>query len=237
MCAPTFLQAQGEFSLLVVRKMLPMCYYQLALAHKTIVSKQEITMSRFRNGFSLRFFRSFIFPTLLAGSLSACVSVMPAYVPPAPRALPTDPNVIARMTEKKHDDFKKQTSYQGINASDSTYSDNQIFLRSWKDDASTTASYQIYVETTYSGEWVFYNSAYDSNGKKLDFVSVARDVDDCTSYGCFYHEHLALNVDRNYLEANQETGVKFKISGKLQNGDKVLFLPPAFIKGFLMSMQ
>jgi hypothetical protein len=39
------------------------------------------------------------------------------------------------------------------------------------------------------------------------------------------------------LEANQETGVKFKISGKLQNADKILFLPPAFIKGFLMSVQ
>jgi hypothetical protein len=145
--------------------------------------------------------------------------------------------VISQKTEKKHDEFKKSTSFTGMDASVSTDRDNSVFLRAWKADSDKIAHYQIYVVDTYGVEWRFYNTAYDSNGKKLDLVSISRDVGSCSSYGCNYYEHLAINVDQDYLLANQETGVKFKISGKVEGADRVLFLPPAFIKGFLMSVQ
>ncbi|WP_156895672.1 hypothetical protein [Massilia putida] len=174
--------------------------------------------------------------TLLAACLTACVTV-PAYTPPAPRVLPTDPNVIAQGTEKNHDDFKKNTTYKGMDASVSPSPYRSLFLRAWKDDSDKDARYQIYVADSYGKEWRFYNSAYDSNGKKLELISISRDVDSCDAYGCNYYEHLALNVDRAYLLVNQDAGVKFKISGKVQGEDRVLFLPPAFIKGFLMSVQ
>ena len=83
----------------------------------------------------------------------------------------------------------------------------------------------------YGGDWRFYNSAYDSNGNSLDTTKISQDVGSCSTSGCSHFEHLGLNVTREYLEKNQDSGIRFKVSGKA--GEEVFSIPSAYIKAFL----
>ena len=154
--------------------------------------------------------------------LSACASYL------APHTNPNDPQAVVRAISVKRDDFKKITNYTGPNAA--SFSD-ALFIRAVKTDAGSM-TYQIYVMHTYSGEWRFYNSTYDSKGTPLDTTLISRDVITCAgSYGCTHQEHLGLNVSREYLEQNQQLGIRFKVSGRA--GEEVFFIPPAYIRAFL----
>src|SRR5471032_2776848 len=97
--------------------------------------------------------------------LSGCITPMK---PPAPPVLLTDPLVVANATKVKHDDFKKTTEFTGANVR--PYS--ALFLRAWRADSTGDMNYQIYLESHYTVQWRYYNEAYDSNGEKLDFLSI-----------------------------------------------------------------
>jgi hypothetical protein len=141
-----------------------------------------------------------------------------------------DPVAVSVKTVVKHDDFKKTTNYTGANASQY----NQLFIRAWRPDVTQKTEYQIYFTSFYGGGWRFYNEAYDTNGTKMDFLSIDRHVSSCSGgYGCNYEETMGLNVTREYLTANQNTGIKFKVTGKA--GEAVFTLPAAYVKGFLLS--
>lgn len=163
--------------------------------------------------------RNFFVAVVSAIALAACV----------PRLNFNDPQAVAGAISVQHDDFKKVTNYQGPNASSNFF--GTLFIRAWKTDATESIRYQIYVMDYYDGDWRFYNSAYDSNGNNLDTTLISRDVGSCSRYGCSHYEHLGLNVTREYLENNQESGIRFKVSGKA--GEEVFFIPPAYIKAFL----
>jgi len=154
--------------------------------------------------------------------LSACVA-------PVPRLNLNDPQAIAGAISVQRDDFKKVTNYKGPNAADN-FGDS-VFIRAWKTDATGSINYQIYVMDYYGGDWRFYNSAYDSNGNSLDTTKISQDVGSCSTSGCSHFEHLGLNVTREYLEKNQDSGIRFKVSGKA--GEEVFSIPSAYIKAFL----
>jgi hypothetical protein len=158
--------------------------------------------------------------------LSACVA--PA-VAPAPRLNLNDSQAVAGAISVHHDDFKKVTNYEGPNAS--AEMGDSLFIRAWKADAIGSVNYQIYVRDYYDDDWRFYDSAYDSNGNSLDTTQISQDVGYCRAYSCTHYEHLGLNVTREYLERNQENGIRFKVSGKA--GEEVFFIPSAYIKAFL----
>mgnify|MGYP003594130486 FL=1 len=166
-------------------------------------------------------------------SLAATAFALSACVAPAPRLNVSDPQVVSSAISVQRDDFKKTTNYIGPNASPNTL--DQVFLRAWKADATGSISYQIYVMDYYDGDWRFYNSAYDSNGNSLDTTLISRDVGSCSRYGCWHEEHLGLNVSRAYLEKNQDSGIRFKVSGKA--GEKVFFIPAGYIKAFLSAAK
>ena len=83
----------------------------------------------------------------------------------------------------------------------------------------------------YDGDRRFYDSAYDSNGNRLDTTIISRDVGACSAYGCSHEEHIGFNVSREYLEKAQGDGIQFKVSGKA--GEMIYSLPSAYIKAFL----
>jgi hypothetical protein len=146
------------------------------------------------------------------------------------RVDPNDYQAVISSITTQHDDFKKQTNYRGPNVSPGLKDD--VFIRAWKADSTGSISYQIYVKHQYDGKWRFYNSADDSNGNSLDTTLISRDVGLCYQYlGCELIEHLGFNVTRNYLEANQASGVSFKVSGKA--GQHVFFIPSSYVKAFL----
>lgn len=161
--------------------------------------------------------RSFLAALAALTILSACVNL-------------NDPQAIKTAIRVEHDDFKKHTNFTGPNAAKSLL--DRIFIRAWKADSTGSITYQIYVESAYSyGEWRYYYAAFDSNGNSLNTTQISRNVDNCTPGGCIHHEHLGFNVSRNYLEQNQETGIRFKITGKA--GEEIVSLPPAYIQAFL----
>lgn len=166
--------------------------------------------------------RAILFLVASACALSACVA-------PAPRLNVSDPQAVSSAISVQRDDFKKITNYKGPNASPDIL--DQVFLRARKADATGSITYQIYVMDYYNGDWRFYNSAYDSNGNSLDTTLISRDVGSCSRYGCSHEEHLGLNVSRAYLEKNQDSGIRFKVSGKA--GEEVFFIPGGYIKAFL----
>jgi hypothetical protein len=170
---------------------------------------------------------------ILAAAITlALLTASAARVAPPPPALFTDYQRAAAATKVTRDEFKKTTKYQGANAS----TNNSLFLRAWKDDKTKEMTYQIYLTSFYGDRWRFYSEAYDSNGSRLDFTSIDKKVDSCNGdRGCYFEETVGLNVSRKYLEENAETGIGYKISGKA--GETTGFLPAAYVKGFLVSID
>lgn len=161
--------------------------------------------------------------------LTGCVTYAPA---PPPWAPLTDPTKVSLATRVTHDEYKKTTNFIGANASEH----NQLHLRGWRDDRTKVASFQLYATSFYSDHWRFYNEAYDSDGNKLDFISIDKKVDSCSGgRGCYFEETVGLNVSRKYLDEHQDTGIHYKVSGKA--GEFTGFLPAAYVKGFLASVD
>ncbi|HOY87248.1 MAG TPA: hypothetical protein PLP67_08355 [Methylotenera sp.] len=139
-------------------------------------------------------------------------------------------DIPATSTDKvkvEYDNFKKITKFEGKIINDKP---NTIFIRAWKSDGKKELVYQIYILSTYGGEWRYYHSAYDSKGNRLDFTSIDRDVE-CSKYGCTHYEHVGVNVTRKYLLQNKDSGVNIKIDGKA--GDTIFTIPGAYISDFL----
>lgn len=174
--------------------------------------------------------KAFMFAAALAAA--ALAPLARAELQGAPFALIDDPYQAAAATRVTRDDFKKQVKFEGANAS----SNNSLYLRGWRDERAGTTTFQIFATSFYGTEWRHYNDAYDSDGNRFDFESISKKVDSCLgARGCYYEEAVGLNVSRKYLEDHQETGIRYKISGKV--GESTGFLPAAYVKGFLMSVD
>lgn len=172
-----------------------------------------------------RIFATSLSILVLAASASAAQSAQPD-------AAITDPVRASSLTKVTRDDFKKTTNYQGANASPQ----NALYLRAWRDDRTASTTFQVYLTSFYSTEWRHYDEAYDSDGNRLDFISINKRVDSCNGdRGCYYEETVGLYVTRKYLEDHQDTGIRYKVSGK--TGEFTGFLPAAYVKGFLMSVD
>lgn len=128
------------------------------------------------------------------------------------------------------DSFKKLTKYQGAELN---YGElRSMFLRLSKIDGVMDHSYQFYFVDNYDGGWRFYDSAHDSNGNKLDAISIDRSVGSCSKYsGCSHWEHVGVSVSHEYLQKNSNTDFKIKISGR---GGEIIFNVPAdYVRHFL----
>jgi len=130
---------------------------------------------------------------------------------------------------------KKKTEFIGPDYKGCTSEDysitNRIFIRAYKYDKTKSVEYQVYIQDAYFGNWRYYDKAYNSDGIKMDFLSIYKEVKTCTSGQCALEEHVALNVTPKYLLAHQNTGIQVKISGI--NGWKVCSLPENYLKAFL----
>ena len=91
--------------------------------------------------------------------------------------------------------------------------------------------YQLYINFM-SSDWVFFDQAYDSDGRRLDFVKIDRDV----RYGGSVKEAFAINFPRSYLEEKAKgDGLNIKFVGK--RGEQILLLRPIWVEGFLMKVD
>ncbi|CAH1075800.1 hypothetical protein [Candidatus Nitrotoga sp. 1052] len=159
---------------------------------------------------------------------AGCAELEPR-VAPRPKINWNDVQSIASAISVQRDDLKKTTSFKGPNSSKGIL--DTVLLRAWKSDEGGGFSYQIYVIDYYHGDWHFYDTASDSKGNNLNITLSSRDVSSCDYFTCAHHEHLGLNVSREYLEKNHENGIVFKVSGK--GGEETFIIPSTYIKAFL----
>lgn len=168
--------------------------------------------------------RTRIFAIAMAMLLTACGTVRP----PTPQINWGDERESTSKTRTSRDEFKKQTIFVGPDINSGAAS--HVFIRAWKPD-STPMFYQIYAHSTYTTNWRFYNSAYDSDGNVLETTVISRKVDSCGSMGCIYEEDVGMIVKLEYLERRRNTGLSFKIFGNA--GEELFFIPAGYIRGFL----
>ena len=150
-------------------------------------------------------------------------------VVPRPKINWNDVQSIASAISVQRDDLNKITYFKGPNSSSGIL--DTVLLRAWRSNEGGGFSYQIYVIDYYHGDWRFYDTASDSKGNNLNITLSSRDVSSCDYFTCAHHEHLGLNVSREYLEKNQENGIVFKVSGK--GGEETFIIPSTYIKAFL----
>ncbi|BBJ22141.1 hypothetical protein [Candidatus Nitrotoga sp. AM1P] len=160
--------------------------------------------------------------------LAGCAEPEPR-VAPRPKINWNDVQSIASAISVQRDDLKKTTNFKGPNSSKGIL--DTVLLRAWKSDEGEGFSYQIYVIDYYHGDWRFYDTASDSKGNILNITLNSRDISSCDYSTCAHHEHLGINVSREYLEKNQENDIVFKLSGK--GGEETFIIPSAYIKAFL----
>ncbi len=165
---------------------------------------------------------------LLSIFLISCVQKKPQYIKPDVK---TD-----------YDNFKKIISFDGtrIRGGDDFSALRQGFvcpgkssyLRATHSMKSNTTGYQLYVRVCYTGDWAFYDEAYDEHGNRLETISILRKVIDCSSGGvCQYVEDIGISIDKSQLEEYSYTGVTIQMSGRR---DHVIFVIPSdYIKIFL----
>lgn len=149
-------------------------------------------------------------------------------------ALPDSRSFNPAAVQVERDDFKKQTRFMGPNCA--AEFGNSLFLRAWKRDSAPGAiDYQVYAIDNYTSDWRFYSEAYDSDGQRLDFMSIDRKVGYCSKYVCSKDEHMGISVSHDYLVKHSGTGMTFKVSGR--GGEKVFALPASCIQAFLDRAQ
>ena len=162
---------------------------------------------------------------LFAALLAGCAA------PPRPAVNISDPAQVTRAVKVDRDEFKKVTTYEGPDAGGS--SRDTWILRAQV--APTWTIYQFYIVANYTGDWRFYDEAYDSDGKRLELTRVAQKVRACSSIGCNKDEHVAALLSKKYLEDHAQTGIRIQVSGR---GEKqAYFLSPAYVQGFLAAIR
>jgi len=151
-----------------------------------------------------------------------------------PRFSLSNENDVAGAILIRRDEPKKTTHYTGPNAA--SRPTDKMFMRAWKQDHGRP-TYQIYVEIGYTGTWRLFNWAYDPYGNTLDTTLLTRDLKDCKSKGCRHNESIGVDVTGEYLEQNQQSGIRFWVSGKAAGEDVPFFIPAGYVRAFLAATR
>jgi len=128
------------------------------------------------------------------------------------------------------DSYKKSTWVESPCLDNWMY---RVWLRAQVENKNVI-SYQIYVLDRDS-DWRFFNSAYDADGKKLDFRTVDSLVESYGAYSGYTREEYVIVVDRKYLNNSIGKEINFKAVG--QRGERVIVVPSIYIEGFLKKVD
>lgn len=116
------------------------------------------------------------------------------------------------------------------------------YLRGWKNKKTSKLRHQIYYMDL-DNNWRFYQSASDSNAKKLELVKIDRDVScrgDSTLYSvqsiCNHWETVGISLSDSYLKSKKDSGLKVKIHAK-SGEDRIIEIPSNYIKGYLSKVD
>jgi hypothetical protein len=142
------------------------------------------------------------------------------------------------------DKFRKLEFYSGHRVIDRESFSIGFLKHSYQIDAVTrdksTTTYRIYLHNRFKGSWPSHDTAFDSNGNKLNVLDYENKSAGCTKFGCVYTTDIILGVSRKYLKDNS-SGITIKLfeSNSLSTSfndkaNSILFnIPGAYIENFL----
>lgn len=166
--------------------------------------------------------------------------------------------VVAKLVSIDNDNFKKMVTYTGPILSMDGAKDRKdwkgkseiglVALLLNKHELTNQNIYNIIVDMSYLGAWRNYETAYDSEGNILSVQLDRRLVDSSSKLYSLRTETVLLSVTRQYLEAHQDTGVRFQVRNRGERPVKDIygnyvnlyfegFLPGGYIKGFLSAVK
>lgn len=136
----------------------------------------------------------------------------------------------------ERDDFKKLIQFSGPTIK-LGFGDGIAQLRGYE---STRKEVQQLVEPTaqlvvkmFPFSWVFYDTAYDADGRRLEVTVLNRSVGSCSKYLCSHDETVSVKLPRGYL-SEHKNGIRIQVSGK--GGSYEVAVPGAYVQGFLTAM-
>ena len=132
------------------------------------------------------------------------------------------------------DQFSKSIDISGgstevENASGLREQRSQWLIRSWVDKETRESRHQIYWDTSYYGDWHFYESASDEEANPHAVVTVDRRVISCADLfplrsGCEYSETVGIDIGDYFLRSHAG-GFRIKLSSR-GGGSVVIVVPP-----------
>lgn len=148
----------------------------------------------------------------------------------------SSPTAVSSGVVAKRDDFKKLIEYRAP-FMPLGFGDGSVYLRGFestnKDVHKLVAPVTQLTVTMYPRSWMFLDSAYDADGRRLDVKVLNRSVDSCSKYTCLHNEAVAITLPTGYLSAHQN-GLRIQVSGK--GGNYEVAVPGAYVQGFLTAM-
>lgn len=161
--------------------------------------------------------RPLVVLTCVLSALASCVS-QPVY---------NTAEEVAAATRLERDDYAKTTWVKSPLVRYGRGFD-RCFLRTLVADSGVQLD-QLYVIHT-PIEWAFLDRANDSDGRALEVTVIDRDVSS-SQYGVSLAEHVAVALDREYLQEAAGKGLDIKVRGN--HGSTIVVLPPHFVQGYL----
>jgi hypothetical protein len=79
---------------------------------------------------------------------------------------------------------------------------NFFALRSWYDNKTRDAAYQLYIEDSYYGGPFKWHGVHDADGRTLKFIPISRNLITCEE-GCSYADEFAAELPEDYLRAHK----------------------------------
>ncbi len=136
------------------------------------------------------------------------------------------------------DKFSKSASFVGIvNHIKGAYygTSTDWLIRGFVNKETKDVTYQLYVETSYVGDWHFYEWAADDSAKNLAVVSIATKTGSCQyQKGCWLKETIGISLDENKLKEKALAGFQIKVTGR-SGLSFIMDITPAQIQSALIT--
>lgn len=144
---------------------------------------------------------------LICSTVAACASQAQSHYSPPSHTVSVKDDQFEKSITLVGFPEQHEARYLGVDGT------NRFFLRSWINKQTGAVQHQIYVSHTFNGGWIYWNSARDQDADALEFVSISRDVVDCSG-GCTETEIFGLTVLDAKLKKFAATGYSVKVSSR-----------------------
>lgn len=145
------------------------------------------------------------------------------------------PAAVADHTSLKVDEYKKTKTIETVRFYTGKHMMGRYHFRALLGASDEVETYQLYVYETRSSAdgWAFFTSAVDIDGNQLSFLPIDREV--MKNGGGWTQEHMAIGLDRAYLDKAAINGINVRLDG--QRASLVVKVPAVQVAGFLMKVD